>query len=213
MYVVTISAAYGAGGSVVGPRVAERLGVGFIDRAIPAAVAAELGVTIDDALAHDERAAGWLSRLLAAAAPLSTDYLIGSDAPRIALISDTQFVERTENAIHAAISERGGVILGRAAALVLRDHPTALHVRLDGDRDRRVRQAIDLLGLHHRDAEAALEQNDEARTAYVRHYYHADPSDPRHYHLLLDSTRLALDCCVEVITAAARCTANPPRSR
>lgn len=213
MYVVTISAAYGAGGSVVGPRVAERLGVGFIDRAIPAAVAAELGVTIDDALAHDERVTGWLSRLLAAAAPLSTDYLISPDAPRIALISDTQFVERTENAIHAAIRERGGVILGRAGALVLRDHPTALHVRLDGDRDRRVRQAMDLLGLHQRDAEAALEQNDEARTVYVRHYYHANPSDPRHYHLLLDSTRLTLDCCVELITAAARRTANPPRSR
>ena len=37
--VVTLASLYGAGGSVVGPRVAERLGVPFLDRAIPDAVA------------------------------------------------------------------------------------------------------------------------------------------------------------------------------
>ena len=31
--VVTLAAFYGAGGTVVGPRVAERLGVAFLDRA------------------------------------------------------------------------------------------------------------------------------------------------------------------------------------
>ena len=33
--VVTVSALYGAGGSVVGPRVAEELDVPFLDRQIP----------------------------------------------------------------------------------------------------------------------------------------------------------------------------------
>lgn len=37
--VVTLASLFGAGGSVVGPRVAERLGVPFLDRAIPEAVA------------------------------------------------------------------------------------------------------------------------------------------------------------------------------
>ena len=41
---VTISAAYGAGGSLVGPRVAERLGVRFLDRASPVSVADHLEV-------------------------------------------------------------------------------------------------------------------------------------------------------------------------
>jgi shikimate kinase len=39
MHVVTLSAGYGAGGSVIGPAVAERLGVPFLDRALPAGVA------------------------------------------------------------------------------------------------------------------------------------------------------------------------------
>ena len=42
--VVTLASLYGAGGSVVGPRVAERLGVPFLDRAIPDAVAKQTGL-------------------------------------------------------------------------------------------------------------------------------------------------------------------------
>jgi hypothetical protein len=30
--------------------------------------------------------------------------------------------------------------------------------------------------------------SDRARLDYVKHLYHADPRDPRHYHLVLDST-------------------------
>src|SRR5436190_81574 len=35
MYIVTISGSFGAGGSVIGPAVAERLGMPFLDRVIP----------------------------------------------------------------------------------------------------------------------------------------------------------------------------------
>jgi shikimate kinase len=42
--VVTLAAFYGAGGTVVGPRVAERLGVAFLDRGILTAVAQRLRV-------------------------------------------------------------------------------------------------------------------------------------------------------------------------
>jgi len=204
MYVVTLSAAFGAGGGVVGPAVAERLDVPFIDRAIPAAVANDLGVSLEDAMSRDEQVKGWLSRMLAAAAPLSSDYMIGYDPPRMALLPDSEFVTCTQSAIRKTVGTQGGVILGRAAAIVLRDHPTALHVRLDGDPERRVRQAMELLHLDERQARDALEQNDGARTAYVRHFYRTDPASPDHYDLVLDSTRLSLDACVDLIVTAAK---------
>ncbi|MDQ1397927.1 MAG: hypothetical protein QOG64_3186, partial [Acidimicrobiaceae bacterium] len=61
-FVVTISAPYGAGGSIIGPAVAKRLGVPFIDRAIPASVAASLSVPLETVLAHDERRGSLLQR-------------------------------------------------------------------------------------------------------------------------------------------------------
>ena len=55
MHVVTISATYGAAGSVVGPAVAERLGVPFLDRAIPTAVANDLGISLEEAMPATSR--------------------------------------------------------------------------------------------------------------------------------------------------------------
>ena len=54
MGVVTFSAAYGAAGAEVAPAVAERLGLPFHDRAIPAQVAGRLGVSVEEAEANDE---------------------------------------------------------------------------------------------------------------------------------------------------------------
>jgi hypothetical protein len=65
MSLVALSAAYGAGGSRVGPALAERLGVPFVDRAIPVGVAAELAVPLDVAAAHDDQmSASWFKRML-----------------------------------------------------------------------------------------------------------------------------------------------------
>jgi len=204
MHVVTISATYGAGGALVGPEVAERLGVPFVDRAIPVAVADEMGITVDDALSRDEQCGGWLSRLLTATAPLSAEWMIGPEHPRTALLPDSAVLRCTEGVIRKAVAGDGAVILGRAAAIVLRDHPDALHVRLDGDPDRRVRQAMTLQGMTERDARDALDRNDKARSTYVRHFYGADAASPQHYHLVIDSTRVPLKACTELIVAAVQ---------
>jgi hypothetical protein len=53
-------------------------------------------------------------------------------------------------------------------------------------------------------AERRRRQVDDAREAYVRHFYRADPADSAHYHLVVDSTVLALTDCAELIVSAAR---------
>lgn len=206
MYVVTVSATYGAGGSVVGPAVADRLGVAFVDRAIPATVATGIGVSLEEALAHDDRAAHGLGRLLASAARLPNVTLGGVDPtlPEQAMIPEEEFVARTENVIRQIARGRGGVILGRAAALVLADHPRALHIRLDGPRERRIAQAARLLGIDEEAARRLQAENDRARAAYVKHFYRVDPADPTLYHLVLNTTELPLDRCVDLVVAAAR---------
>jgi hypothetical protein len=204
MHIVTISATYGAGGTVVGPGVAKELGVPFVDRAIPVAVANDLGIPVDDALSRDERVRGWLSRIVLAAAPLGAEYMIDPVHDRTALLSDADVLRCTESVIRRTVHADGGVILGRAAAIVLREHPTAFHVRLDGDPDLRVRRAAASQGITETEARDELARNDKARVGYVRHFYGADPADPAHYHLVLDSTRVPLDACVALVVDAVR---------
>ena len=201
MTLVTLSAAYGAGGSRIGPAVAERLGLPFVDRAIPTGVAERLALPLREAVQRDESVGHWLTRALLSFGQVGP-VLAGAAPPPAELVTDDAFRAATEEVLHE-LARQGAVVLGRAGALVLGDVPGALHVRLTGPRDARIAQGAEL---EHLDLEAAarhLEESDRAREAYVRHFYRCDPKDAAHYHLVIDSTALALDACVALIADAA----------
>ena len=199
---VTLSASYGAGGSVIGPRVAQHLGVPFVDRAIPVAVAKRLHITRDEAITHEQLPQGILSRWAAHFAPAVQMFAGAPITEEQAQPPDDAFRVATE-AVLRGCAASSSVILGRAAAVVLRDVPGALHVRLDGPRTRRIEQAARERGLDR--ASTAREQHvsDLARETFVRHWYNVDPCDPDLYHLVIDSTVIKFDTCVELIARAA----------
>jgi hypothetical protein len=203
MTLVALSASYGAGGSVIGPALAERLDVPFIDRAIPLAVADRLHVPYDDAAAHDEQVStGWLQRVLSGFVGADT----GAPAPLPPeTFSSEDFRRATEEVLLQQAATGSGVILGRGAVVLLREDPRALRVRLDGPASRRVSQAMRLdPSLDREGAERALRQFDRAHAGYLQQFYGVDIRDSTLYHVVLDSTLIELDGCVEIIARAAR---------
>lgn len=115
--VVTIAALYGAGGRSVGPRVAERLGVEFLDRAIPSAVAERAGVSEAAVTEVDEAPRSRRERLLG---------VLGRSAPPLAASGQVERLDLEERRLRAEIedfladaSRSGGVVLGRGGAVVL----------------------------------------------------------------------------------------------
>lgn len=200
MTIVTVSASYGAGGALVGPQLAERLGVPFFDRALPTEVAERLAIPLEEATARDESIGGVLSRVAMRLAPIGLAF--GAETAPDA-VDEEAFRRTTEDIIREHAAGGDLVVLGRAGALVLRNDPRALHVRLDGPREKRVEQAV-RLGDGDRDAVCKrLDETDRAREAYVRHFYHADPHDPALYHVTIDSTAVPLDAVVDIIERAA----------
>jgi cytidylate kinase len=195
---VTISASYGAGGSVVGPALAERLGVPFVDRAVQAAIAETMGISADAAERLDEDVERGLDRILGNLAPVADFY--GDVDP--ALLKRSGHHEAAEEVIREVAATGRAVILGRAGAVVLADDDRALHVRLTGPAPARVEQAMRLEGIDRHDAERRAKKTDRARETYVKRYYNCDARDPSLYDVVLDSTRLGLDVCVEVLAAA-----------
>lgn len=203
MTVVALSAAYGAGGTVIGPQVAERLGVPFVDRAIPLQVAEELDVSVDEAAAHDEDAESdsFLDRFLRGF--IGTDVGVPAPVPPESFTSE-DFRRATEEVLMRQAATGEGVILGRAAVIVLRDDPGVLRVRLTGPAEERIRQAMRLGDADEATAREALRQLDRTHAEYARRFYDADISDCSLYHVVLDSTAIGLDRCAEVIVDAAR---------
>jgi hypothetical protein len=203
MTLVALSASYGAGGSVIGPALAERLDVPFIDRAIPLAVADRLRVPYDDAAAHDEQVStGWLQRVLSGFVGADT----GAPAPLPPeTFSSEDFRRATEEVLLQQAATGSGVILGRGSVVVLREDPRALRVRLDGPAARRVSQAMRLdRSLDREAAERALRQFDRTHAGYLQQLYGVDIRSSTLYHVVLDSTCIELDACVEIIARAAR---------
>lgn len=170
-----------------------------MDRAIPVAVAHDLGISVDEADALAKGAAGRWSQFLAAMASLSYEFAM----PTIGAEGDeADLIERTGQYL-CGLSEEGGVVLGHAAALVLAGRPDALHVRLDGPVDARIEAAMRQHGMDRETAQTQLRENDKLRTGYVTHFHHADASDPLLYDLVLDTTRLGWEQTEEIVVHAA----------
>jgi cytidylate kinase len=202
MGVVTVSASFGSGGAEIAPAVAERLGLPFHDRVIPAQVAGRLGVPVAEAEANDETITRGLWRLVSSLGTMPDP--VGGVLPTSTLPDERAYRVQTERVLSEIADGPGGVVLGRAAAIVLRDRPDVLHVRLDAPPERRLAAAITHSGRPEDDVRRERDAADRARVAYVRHFYRVDPADSRHYHLVIDSTVLPHDTVVELVVTAAR---------
>jgi cytidylate kinase len=202
MGVVTVSASFGSGGADIAPAVAERLGLPFHDRVIPAQVAGRLGVPVAEAEANDETVARGLWRLVTSLGAMPDP--AGGVVPNATVVDEQSYRQQTERVLLEIADGDGGVVLGRGGAIVLRDRPDCLHVRLDGPPHRRLAAAVRRSGLPEAEVERDLQNNDRTREAYVRHFYRTDPALARHYHLVVDSTALPADTVVDLIVTAAR---------
>lgn len=199
--VITVSATYGAGGSIVAPALARRLGVPLLGRvtAPPGELAHRREAT--ESLSPEERRTIPVHRLLAsltAAVPAGPTV-----SPPSARHQEEELRRRNDAEIADFVATGGGVILGRAAAVVL-GRQGGFHVRLDGPEDRRATQGARIEGVDPEESEARLRACDAARAAYVERLYRVDPADASLYHLVLDTTAIPLEDAVELILAAAR---------
>ncbi|HEV7864556.1 MAG TPA: cytidylate kinase-like family protein [Acidimicrobiia bacterium] len=205
--VVTVSATYGAAGALIAPALATRLELPFADRLIPArsgAAAAPCGEQLSDEERLATRRTSFLDRLAHLTGGLGLPVPSGDD------LRD-HVREQVERSIHdiAAATGAGGVILGRAAMVVLADHPTAFHVRLDGPASRRCARAMALEGIDEATAADRMAETDRARDRYFTRIYGGDAADPALYHLVLDSTVLPVEVCVRLIADAANAFWGP----
>ncbi len=183
---------------MVGAEVARRLGVRVLEGDLVASIAERLGVPVQEVAGHEQCLASalWSLRYLSSVSG-GTAYLFGP-------LDDDRAYRAAADASIRELAAGGGVFVEHGAAIVLKDRPDALHVRLEGPPELRIRQIGELVGLDARTARHRQRQIDHLHGSYVRHYYHTDVADPRHYDIVLDATSLPLATCVEIIVAGAR---------
>jgi cytidylate kinase len=222
--VVTVSATYGTGGSVIAPRLSEVLGLPFIDRLISADMSQDVArqearsafhaksavgesrwgrgeVASRESLCEGEQEIAPAGRFLSYFARAAS---VGAMMAPDPIIDDDENIRVTvEEALRHVAAGGPAVILGRAGAIALRDRPNTFHVRLDGPVDRRVAWAAQFERLDVESARQRQAETDKARALFVKRLYRVDPTDGSLYHLVIDPTVLGIEAAVEVISLAA----------
>ena len=197
---VTVSATYGAGASVIAPRLAERLGLPFFDRLIHPKTGQDAGM-IAERLTQAERDQAPPAGILASLANLTSVLglpVSGADAdPR------RQLRRQVEASVEEIRSSTGGVVLGRAAAVVLAGKPAAFHVRLTGPADRCLARAMAIEAVPEAEARMRQADTDKAWSKFVMRLFDRDPADAALYHLVVDATVFPIDTVVEIVATAA----------
>ncbi|MGN6750999.1 MAG: AAA family ATPase [Intrasporangium sp.] len=200
---VTIAALYGAGGSSIGPLVAEVLEVPFHDRNMPEEVARRTGLpahVVDDV---DDVPRTLSERFFSHLGHSSIVSGAESGSPEMVDMQSRRVRSGIEQTL-ARIAMEGGVVIGRGGNVVLGRFPWALHVLLRAPLERRLARRMGLDGIDRETAERRQRHEDDARVKFVRRVYGIDGSDPAGYHLVIDTSEIDDDTCADLIVRASR---------
>ena len=190
--VVTLNGSYGAGSHHVGRRLADALGVPFIDQLYSSEHLEELE-------AESEGRGGLLAHLLNALGSATSGL---DNSPATWWRSTDTEIALDNTAEVRRLTEGGGVILGRNATTILADRPNAFHVRLDAPPEVRVARAAEAGGLSVETARARLERDDRVRADVSRRLSDWDPRRADRDDLCLNTATFDLDTCVRMILDA-----------
>jgi CMP/dCMP kinase len=212
MPVITISRQFGAAGTPIGRRLAERFGAEFLDRAIVAQAAVRSGVPETELEMYDERLPSLWQRIAAALATSAPEIALPalSEAQLAQMLPHDRLVAVTKSLIEEAAARGNAVIVGRGGAFILGRREGVFNVQLHASLEDRLRY----LGTWAEDAPGQMRPKpgsladiarsvDDARAEWIRRWFDADWMDMRHYDLSIDSGRLGIERTVEVIAFAA----------
>lgn len=201
--VITVTREYGAGGSAIAQRVAERLGWQLVDGDLVERVALRAGLPPEEVAEKEEWAPGFLERLarvLTASAPP----IVAPEDTGAHEMEEARLVRVTETVVRELAVEGRKVLVGRAAPAVIGQDLGAFHVRVVAPKAWRLRAAAARLLVSDADAQRILEETDGKRARYHKLYYNRDWKDPVHYDLTINTARTGLEGAVEIIVGRAR---------
>lgn len=193
--IITINREFESMGSEIAQAVAQRLHIPYVDKFLITESAQKSGFKVEHIEARDEQLASRFEYSQAQA-----NHFYGS-AEHPFTTNDSLAAAQFEIIRELAV-EGPCVIVGRCANYVLRDRDDVLDVFIHAGLEDRLQSTMERLKLSRKEARRMLRRTDKARKAYYRHHTGMHWDDPDSYHLVLNSARLGLDACVELIVDA-----------
>jgi cytidylate kinase len=198
MRIWTISAEAGAGGERVAADLAAVAGVSLLDFKALSSLAQDRIGDVPDLEALEERVGGRLNAIGLSLAMIGTGSALA--------VSELEFRRTLPELGRAVLKEAtrsSCVILAPTAFLGLRDHESAVHVRIHAPLEWRInayqREHIVDRGAAERD----VKHDDHMTRTWVKTIYHANLDDYSSFSVVLDASRFSTQRLVEMLLAAS----------
>ena len=188
-FVITISRQLGSGGAYLGQRLAEQLGIVYLDREIVSQAAKQLKVLEEDLEFRDEKKASFWESVFQFGTYSSTNTYM---PPEIYIPSDREFFQAESEIIQKVAGERSAVIIGRGGSWVLRKHPRHVSIFLHADCAFRQQRVEEIYDVPAQKAEELIAKSDLERARYFHTLTGREWADARQYHLAVDTSVVGL---------------------
>jgi CMP/dCMP kinase len=226
MPLVTLSRQLGSWGDEIGQDVAKALGVSYVDREIIHSVAQRMDApeqvvndieeksptfakrvanAIIQAFADGTRLAPLVGVVPAPVIPTPEEQELESGQSVFTFdLNDTLYLNFVRQVVREVAAGGNAVIVGRAAHLLLKDVPRALHVHVVAPWDLRVERIMRIRECSREAAEKSGRDSDHARESYTSRFYQSRWSDPTLYHLTVNTGLLNQTQARDLIVDMAR---------
>ena len=202
-YVITISHQCGSGGHTIGKTVAERLGIPFYDKKLVQIVAERSGLSPETVEKQGEyHTPSLLYNIATGGYSAYASHQYSAENRQAMRLPDQINAYQTE-LIKELAEKEPCVIVGRCADSVLRDREDCFHVFIFGTLGDRADRVVAEHGIDPKAAEGHVRERDKKRAAYYKHITDKVWGMSSNYDLCLNSSKLGIGRCVELILAAA----------
>jgi CMP/dCMP kinase len=217
MTVITMSRQMGSGAEEVANRLCQEMGLRIFDKGLMMRVATEVGFTDTQIVDYSEEKyelrnfLDVLFRRARTVAEVSTRVRTGKgpDTVDTMVLNEARAIDLIRATMNAAY-ERGNVlIVGRGGQAILEDKPNVLHVRIVAPLEQRIARVQTWEQCTAPQARRLITERDRATHEYLRTFHSIEVDDPTLYHLVLNTSKLDINQCVELIKMATVAITKP----
>lgn len=194
MEYVTIEREYGSGGTEIAERLADKCKIACYGAEIMELAAKELHISVAEAQQHEEKITNSFLYSVFAMNQIQT-----GNTEMLSMDGRLYVAER--NAICSLAHYGQAVFVGHCAAEALKDKGNVLRVFIRAAEEFKNKRAVSVYGNDEKDAEAVCRRFNKKRAKYYAFNTSKKWDDLSNYDMVLDSSRLGIDGCVEAIAA------------
>ena len=196
--IYTIGREFGSYGKQVGEKLAERLGVKFYDKELLQKAAKDSGFCEEIFENHDEKPTNSFLYSLVMDTYSAGNY---SAAPFLDMPLNHKVFLAQFDSIKKIAGNESCVIVGRCADYALASNPNCLNVFIRADMEDRIKRISKRMDLTENKAKDMIQKKDKQRASYYNYYTSKKWGDSRSYDLCLNTSKVSVEDCVELILA------------